>query len=748
MPPGTDRAPSSIPEAGVSPSDAPARPSAKASRLATIRLLQILAAASLLLPLLLFVVASVVSYRAAQSLSEERINRSLDVMSEHSLKVFQSLNLALDAIDNLLGSRADAEISADGERLHGELRRILRQLPEVQSIWVFGESGVPLVITREHPPRPIRDFSTEDYFVGPRDGPPRVYIGGIHASNSGGQPYFTFNRARRDGGGRFLGVVEMSLLPGDFSKFYSHLATGPGLTFRLVRDDGTLLARFPAEQGNQPLPASSAFRQAVASGAATALYTTRSAVDGLERRVGVQRVSGFPVYVSAAIETGEITREWIGGMALHLIFGVPATTFLFGSLLVVLQRTRRLHAEEDLRLDAEAAMRQTLRLDAVGKLTGGVAHDFNNLLMVIIGNLEAVQRAAASWSEKSKERIERASANAMQGARRAATLTQRLLAFARLHPLDPRPLDLNRLLNDLSDFLSRTVGETIAVEIVGAAALWLVSADQAQLETALLNLASNARDAMPEGGKLTVETANTYIDEAYGRANADIHPGQYVLIAVSDTGIGMSRETAEKAFEPFFTTKPVGLGTGLGLSQVYGFVKQSGGHVKIYSEPNEGTTIKIYLPRLLAGAADETPQETPAAEDLEQGIGQRVLVVEDDNDVRSYVVETLRGIGYDVSEASDGAAALSAFKQDRFDLLLTDVVLPGMNGRQLADTLTARSPEMKVLFMTGYSRNAIVHHGRLDPGVNLLQKPVSTAELVRKVREVLRPAARTLESSS
>jgi signal transduction histidine kinase/ActR/RegA family two-component response regulator len=737
-----------MPHADPTASDAPERPSAKEARLATIRLLQILAGAALLLPFLVFALASFVSYRGAQSLADERVGRSLDVMSEHALKVFHSLNLALDAIDNVLGPRADAEIGADGERLHGELRRILRQLPEVQSIWVFGQSGQPLVITREHPPRPIRDFSGEDYFVGPRDGPPGIYIGAIHQSNSGGEPYFTFSRARRDGAGRFLGVIEMSLLPSDFSKFYSHLATGPGLSFRLVRDDGTVLARFPAAPRGGPLPASSPFRRAVASGAATALYTTRSVADGVERRIGVRRVSGFPVYVSAAVETGEIAREWMSGMALHLIFGIPATAFLFGSLLVVLQRTRRLHAEEDLRLQAEAAMRQTQRLDAVGKLTGGVAHDFNNLLMVIIGNLEAAQRAAAGWGEKSKERIERACANAMQGAKRAATLTQRLLAFARLHPLDPRPLDLNKLLNELSDFLSRTVGESIALEIIGAAGLWLVSADQAQLETALLNLASNARDAMPYGGKLTVETSNTYIDEAYSRANAEVAPGQYVLVAVSDTGTGMSRETAEKAFEPFFTTKPVGQGTGLGLSQVYGFVKQSGGHTKIYSEPNEGTTIKIYLPRFFAGAADQRPQEPADTADLERGIGQRILVVEDDDEVRNYVVETLRSIGYLVFEAPNAGAALTVAEEDRFDLLLTDVVLPGINGRQLAETLVARWPDMKVLFMTGYSRNAIVHHGRLDPGVSLLQKPVSTRELVNKVRDMLRSLARASESPS
>jgi CheY-like chemotaxis protein len=342
-----------------------------------------------------------------------------------------------------------------------------------------------------------------------------------------------------------------------------------------------------------------------------------------------------------------------------------------------------------------------------------------------------------SGLEGAKSKLERAAASAMQGAKRAATLTQRLLAFSRLAPLDPRPLDVNRLLNELSDFLTRSIGEAVSLEIIGTAGVWPVFADQGQLEAALLNLAVNARDAMPNGGKLTIETSNSYIDEAYCRANPQVHPGQYVLIAVTDTGSGMTPDVRDRAFDPFFTTKAAGQGTGLGLSQVYGFVKQSGGHVKIYSETGEGTSVKIYLPRLLGKAPtrERTALVAPAA--IDGGAGERILVVEDDEDVREYVVEALQALNYKVSAAPDAASALSQVKENTFDLLLTDVILPGMNGRQLADELKTSHGSVKVLFMTGYSRNAIVHQGRLDPGVQLLQKPVTSADLARKVREVL-----------
>jgi CheY-like chemotaxis protein len=323
----------------------------------------------------------------------------------------------------------------------------------------------------------------------------------------------------------------------------------------------------------------------------------------------------------------------------------------------------------------------------------------------------------------------------MTGARRAATLTQRLLAFSRQAPHKPERIDPNKLLTGLSDFLTRSLGEKVSLETVGAAGLWACEVDRSELEAALVNLAVNARDAMPDGGKLTVESSNAYLDEAYCRQYDEVRPGQYVLISVTDTGTGMSPELARQAIEPFFTTKPPGQGTGLGLSQVYGFVKQSGGHFKIYSEPGEGTTVKMYLPRA-AGQMDvaKEPPEPPVV----PGAGESILVVEDDADVRTYVVETLRELKYRVQHASSAEDALRLIDGQAVDLLLTDVVLPGINGRRLAEELTGRQPSLKVIYMTGYSRNAIVHQGRLDAGLEMLQKPLTSSDLARAVGKVLK----------
>jgi CheY-like chemotaxis protein len=290
-------------------------------------------------------------------------------------------------------------------------------------------------------------------------------------------------------------------------------------------------------------------------------------------------------------------------------------------------------------------------------------------------------------------------------------------------------------LNGLSDFLRRAIGEDVSLEIVGSGGVWLVEADPAELEAAILNLAVNARDAMHEGGKLTIEASNSYLDDTYCRQHAEVQPGQYVQIAVTDTGAGMTREVVGRAFEPFFTTKQSGQGTGLGLSQVYGFVKQTGGHVRIYSEVGEGTTVKIYLRRFVGEASipEEVKSETSRGRS-----GECILVVEDDADVRGYVVETLEGLGYDVLQAANGNDALRLVDQHKtIGLLLTDVVMPNMNGRKLAEEAIQRQPALKVLFMTGYSRNAIVHQGRLDPGVDLIQKPLSSDQLASTVRRVL-----------
>jgi PAS domain S-box-containing protein len=405
----------------------------------------------------------------------------------------------------------------------------------------------------------------------------------------------------------------------------------------------------------------------------------------------------------------------------------------------VRERTRELEAENEARKKAEELLRQAQKMEAVGQLTGGVAHDFNNLLTVVLGGLDVIGRQIpALGTSPAAARIARAKDMALQGVQRAITLTNRLLAFSRQQPLVPSPVDANKLVAGICELLRRTLGEAVSLETVLAGGLWRTHADPNQLENALLNLALNARDAMPNGGKVTIETANCHLDDAYVSALAEpVETGQYVLIAVADTGVGMDKSTLERAFEPFFTTKETGKGTGLGLSQVYGFVRQSAGHVKVYSEPGEGTIVKIYLPRHVGD--EDFPQAVERSRAAARAIGtERILVVEDDDALRACTVEMLSELGYDVLEAPGAAAALQILERRRdIDLLFTDVVMPGTNGRQLADEAVRRRPQLKVLFTTGYTRNAIVHHGRLDPGVQMIGKPFSYEELGAKLRTLL-----------
>ena len=384
------------------------------------------------------------------------------------------------------------------------------------------------------------------------------------------------------------------------------------------------------------------------------------------------------------------------------------------------------------RSKVEEQLRQVQKMEAVGQLTGGIAHDFNNMLAVVMSALNLLQRKLA----RGENDIDRFIDAAMDGAQRASTLTQRLLAFSRQQPLSPELLVINKLVAGMSELLARSLSEQIKLETVLAAGLWQVKADPAQLENAILNLAVNARDAMPDGGKLTIETMNAFVDDTYAREYA-IDAGQYVLIAIADTGAGMTPDVMTKAFDPFFTTKAVGKGTGLGLSQVYGFVRQSGGHVKIYSELNVGTSVKIYLPRHYDEA--DTTEEVKQIAAVHGGLlSEVILVVEDDARVRALSIEALKELGYSVVEAAHPAQALQLLDEGRpINLLFTDVVMPDMSGRELVDRARQKRPELKVLYTTGYTRNAIVHNGMLDPGTNLLSKPFSIEQLAAKVRKIL-----------
>jgi PAS domain S-box-containing protein len=383
------------------------------------------------------------------------------------------------------------------------------------------------------------------------------------------------------------------------------------------------------------------------------------------------------------------------------------------------------------RAKTEEQLRQAQKMEAVGQLTGGIAHDFNNMLAVIIGGLNLIQRRLS----RGDTNVERLIANAMEGAERAAALTKRLLAFSRQQPLDPKTVDANRLIEAMTELLSRTFGETIVVDTLLAPDLWTIRADPAQLESAILNLSVNARDAMPSGGKLTIETSNVAVDGTR-EDEQGMPPGDYVRLAVIDTGDGMSAETMARAFDPFFTTKPVGKGTGLGLSQVYGFVRQSGGHVRLQSQLGVGTTSNIYLPRA-AAQSDDRPADEPQLSQPGRST-ETILVVEDDARVRRLSVEALRDLGYSVMEAGDGRDAVKLLQsREDISLLFTDVVMPNMTGRELADIAKHMKPDLKILYTSGYTRNAIMHDGTLEDGLQLLTKPFTMQELAAKLRSVL-----------
>jgi len=380
---------------------------------------------------------------------------------------------------------------------------------------------------------------------------------------------------------------------------------------------------------------------------------------------------------------------------------------------------------------AQEALRQSQKMEAIGQLTGGIAHDFNNLLTGIIGSLDIVRtRIAADRLEEIPRFMDAATA----AAQRAGALTHRLLAFARRQSLDMRPNEINRLVANMEDLLNRTLGEHVELKCSLAPDLWPAFTDANQLESAVLNLAINARHAMPDGGRLTIETTNVHLDAAYTAGQDDVDAGDYVVIGVSDTGFGMPAEVVAKAINPFFTTKPVGEGTGLGLSMVYGFVKQTRGHLRIYSEVGQGTTVKLYLPRALQDAVviEKRPEQAP------RGQGETILVVEDDATVRLILADVLEELGYNVLLASDARPAIPILQSDRrIDLMVSDVMLPHINGRKLAEIARASRPGLKVLFVTGYAENATVRGDFLDPGMDMLTKPFALDDLGAKVRAMI-----------
>ena len=701
----------------------------RARRDSAIRYFKIMLVASIAIPLALFSYAAWLTYKSTFAHADEQLLANLDIMSEQGSKVFQSVDLTFTSVAAIIGGMTDDEIKAQELALHEKLSRLEKAVNAIDAIIVVDKNGQTLMSSSIFPVPKGLAAGDRDYFQAQAERDADTYVGAVVKSRVRVDDYFFgVSRRRALRNGEFSGIIAVLVTPKTFSEFYDQLARSTALSLSLARTDGAILARHPRPPGDiTRFTSSNAYMRNIARQPKGGIVNNPS-IDGFERRTGYRLLGYHELYVSNGIPVNAIYTDWLQTIASHLIFGAPATAILFILVLLTMRRTDAFYQEAERRELAEQALRQSQKMEAVGQLTGGVAHDFNNLLTIIIGNLGIAKRGVV------ESRAERALDNALVGAERAAQLTQRLLAFARRQPLNPRAIDSNKLIVGMSDLLSRTLGENIELETIGGAGPWNVEADASELEAVLLNLAVNARDAMPEGGKLTIETSNAYLDEDYCRHHTGINPGQYVLIAVTDNGSGMSIETVDKAFEPFFTTKETGKGTGLGLSQVYGFTKQSNGHVKIYSELGEGTTIKLYLPRH-DGAEAVAPIEFGESQ---QGQGETILIVEDDEGVRQYAAEILRDLNYQVIEAKDAASALKLLEADKkFDLLLTDVVLPGKNGRELADEVLRRRPGTKIIFMTGYSRNAIVHQGRLDAGIELISKPLIEGVLARRIRQVL-----------
>ena len=729
---------------------------APAGTTGAIRAGRMLVLLAVLLPLAVLVLAAFENRRDVLREAGERVERTVRVLHEHANKVFETQRLILDRVAGRLRT-----VDLRDPRTKAAFESFLASLPndydQVAAIAVTDADG--RMAAGSHPPRDgsAVSFADRDWFRAlSASGRRGTYVSRAYVGRQTGQTVFTLARRLDGPDGGFAGAVALSVDRSYFERFYREIDPDIAHAVVLIRADGEILVREPGAE-NTRLPASAPMLRAIATGDARP-YTARSSVDGIDRIFAFRKVDPYPVYIGFGLSESGVLAAWRRNLAGYCAVAALAALALLAASLFAQRQSRQerlatarwrqaadaLEAEAAERRRAEAQLRQAQKMEVVGHLTGGVAHDFNNLLTVVMGNLEMAQRHAGEAGGRAMRGIE----NAMEGARRAAILTQRLLAFSRQSPLAPERVDLNRLVAGMSDLFRRTLGERIAVETVLAGGLWGTLADVNQAENALLNLAVNARDAMPEGGRLTVETGNVHLDDAYASARHEVAPGPYVLVAVSDTGSGMSADLLPRVFEPFFTTKASGKGSGLGLAQVYGFLRQSGGHAAIYSEPGEGTVVKLYFPRHVPAAEEgrpgaqpamETPTLIPGALERAPRAGLTVLVVEDDAMVRAFSVAALEEAGYEVIQAAEGPAALDLLDaHPELDLLFTDVVLAGpLDGREVADEAARRRPGLKVLYTTGYTRNAVIHHGRLEDGVPLIVKPFTAASLGRKVRAVM-----------
>jgi len=694
---------------------------------ALIRALRGLLIASALLPMTILSILAWQSRQATWQSAESAVGEAVDILEEHGLRIFEADELVLDLIALRTAGLSWAEIEESRE-VTAFLKDVDRE--HVAALWLIDGQG--RVRASSTPLSEVPEVDRLDFFAAHRAGNVGTFVGRAYA-NQARAPFFTISRRRPAADGQFDGVIAVVVSVAYFEKFFTTVARQLDHTASLVRNDGDILARAPRLRQRVPLSSADPLMRSMAAVDTGMLWVTTEA-GGAAGLYGYRRLGSFPVNVIFGLETSTILQPWYRMTAVYAAIGTSVSLALVLLSWIALRNVRqeraavaRLHAEVARRRDIEEALHHSQKLEAIGQLTGGIAHDFNNLLTTVLGSLDLLDER--NLDPRARQLV----SSAMRAGERGARLTRQLLAFARKQRFKTEAVDLNALIRDTSDTLSRTIGPPIEIELKLAADLWPVQIDANQLELAILNVAVNARDALPLGGLLLVETAN--LPAGATERPPQLAPGDYVLLAITDNGIGMSDQVKARAFEPFFTTKEVGKGSGLGLSQVYGIASQAGGTVTLESWPGLGTTIRIYLPR---GSTLPTAQPASLEAPVTQVTGHgRILLVEDDPQVREFIRICLDEAGYTVAEAGNGPAALKLLESESIDLLITDFAMPGMNGAELAMRVRTQRPYLPVLLITGYMDEPAVPQPSDIPILPILRKPLRQAELLARVNALI-----------
>jgi two-component system NtrC family sensor kinase len=704
-------------------------------------------AAAVLGPLLLFLGASLYDRDRVLRETAQDVTNTVNVLYEHALKVFETQLLVIERVDEHIRDLTDPAVSAQQRELHDYLAGIVANHPQINALWILGEDGSGLAASDVYPIPPTLSIADRDYYKAHLDPNAGAFVEKVTRGRLSGVLSFSISRRRKLADDRPGGIVLAAVTPEYFQRFYATVAPHLDASVALFRSDGAILAREPSVAADSPPLRRDSPLWSEAAKADAGRYETTSSLDGVTRIFAYRKLASFPVYVVFGIGLQAALGEWYRNVAIYGLLALLAAAGLVTVTRMAMRRARaevlavhrwqaaaeRVEAEMERRVAAEAALRQAQKMEAIGQMTGGVAHDFNNLLTVVIGNLDLALRAV-----ERPERLRQLIDGAQRAAARGATLTQQLLAFARRQMLNPVTVNPNRLIQEFLPLMARAAGEAVQIETRLDPALDPCRIDPGQFEAAMLNLIVNARDAMPGGGRIVIETRNRRLAAGDAARLPELAPGTYVAIAVSDTGTGMAPDVLAKAFDPFFTTKDVGAGSGLGLSQVYGFVKQSGGHVELASEPGHGLVVTILLPCSAERiAAWDKNGDAPAVSGPSSGT---VLVVEDNEEVLALAVETLNDLGYQTMVARSGPEALRILEQAiPIDLLFTDVVMPqGMSGEQLAGAARRLRQDIKVLLTSGYTAGADgSDRASTISTFPFLSKPYRRAELAERVRRAM-----------